>query len=240
MSEKRYYWLKISDEFFRDKSIKKLRQIAGGDTYTIIYLKMLLVAIKQDNRLYFEGVEDTFAEELALDLDEKPDNVSVALNYLVKQGMVQVLSEEEFLLTRCNEVTGSETDSARRVRKFRNSQKIAAKEEAAIEDKGEKPAKETQLQLFSRLVTEYQISDYLKGKMETWLKYKTERKERYQEQGMKSLLKRIEKKSAEYGDKAVADLIDLCMSNNWKGIIWDQMEKGRGSIQNRVSEVDNW
>ena len=39
---------------------KKLRKIAGGDTYTIIYLKMLLIAMKNDGKLYFEGVEDDF------------------------------------------------------------------------------------------------------------------------------------------------------------------------------------
>lgn len=60
---KRYYWLKLPDGFFRQKAIKKLRKIAGGDTYTIIYLKMLLVAMKQDGRLYFEGVEATFYDE---------------------------------------------------------------------------------------------------------------------------------------------------------------------------------
>ena len=67
---KRYYWLKLPDGFFRQKAIKKLRKIAGGDTYTIIYLKMLLVAMKQDGRLYFEGVEATFYDELALELSE--------------------------------------------------------------------------------------------------------------------------------------------------------------------------
>ena len=49
MAEKKYYWLKMTDQFFEDKAIKKLRKIAGGDTYTIIYLKMLLTAIKQGN-----------------------------------------------------------------------------------------------------------------------------------------------------------------------------------------------
>ena len=40
MAERRFYWLKLPEGFFRQKEIKKLRQIAGGDTYTIIYLKM--------------------------------------------------------------------------------------------------------------------------------------------------------------------------------------------------------
>ena len=48
---KQYYWLKLKDDFFRQKEIKKLRKIAGGDTYTIIYLKMLLLAIKEENKL---------------------------------------------------------------------------------------------------------------------------------------------------------------------------------------------
>ena len=61
---KRYYWLKLPEDFFRQKPIKKLRKIAGGDTYTIIYLKMLLIAMKEDGKLYFEGVEDDFYEEL--------------------------------------------------------------------------------------------------------------------------------------------------------------------------------
>lgn len=48
---KRYYWLKLPDGFFRQKAIKKLRKIAGGDTYTIIYLKMLLVAMKASMKI---------------------------------------------------------------------------------------------------------------------------------------------------------------------------------------------
>ena len=66
---KRYYWLKLKDDFFTSKRIKKLRNQAGGDTYTIIYLKMQLLAMKTDGVLTWTGLEENFAEELALDLD---------------------------------------------------------------------------------------------------------------------------------------------------------------------------
>lgn len=46
-----YLWLKLPDDFFRQKPIKKLRKIAGGDTYTIIYLKMLLISLKNMAKL---------------------------------------------------------------------------------------------------------------------------------------------------------------------------------------------
>ncbi|WP_302487504.1 phage replisome organizer N-terminal domain-containing protein, partial [uncultured Ruminococcus sp.] len=34
---KRYYWLKLKEDFFRDKVMKKMRKIAGGDTYVVIW-----------------------------------------------------------------------------------------------------------------------------------------------------------------------------------------------------------
>lgn len=110
MAEKKYYWLKMTDQFFEDKAIKKLRKIAGGDTYTIIYLKMLLTAIKQGNKMYFEGIEDDFMEELALELDEDTDNVKVTVSYLKSKGLIEVLGADEILLTQCAEMVGSETD----------------------------------------------------------------------------------------------------------------------------------
>ena len=38
--------------------------------YTIIYLKMMLLSLKDEGKLYFEGVEDHFASEIALALDD--------------------------------------------------------------------------------------------------------------------------------------------------------------------------
>lgn len=240
--EKRYYWLKLSDDFFNDKAIKKLRKIAGGDTYTVIYLKMLLKAIKQENRLYFEGVEENFAAELALELNEDEENVAVTIQYLRSKGLLKVMSEEEFLLTQCDEMVGSETDAARRQRKSRIRKK---QDEKDHEGKllMEPLKKETQIQLFERLAVEYNLTENLKDKLRDWLKYKTERKESYKEQGMKSLLRQIESRAANYGDDAVGNLIDECMASNWKGIIWDKLEKGiqkDGRIKNRMAEVDSW
>lgn len=65
---KRYYWLKLKDDYLDSPKIKKLRKIAGGDTYTIIYLKMQLLSVKNQGVIEYEGIEQTFAEELALKL----------------------------------------------------------------------------------------------------------------------------------------------------------------------------
>lgn len=116
---KRYYWLKLMADFFNQPRIKKLRKIAGGDTYTIIYLKMQLLSLKTDAILSFEGIENTFAEELALTMDEDPENVKVALKFLESQGMIEQLSETEYCLTETDKLIGSESYSAERVRRHR-------------------------------------------------------------------------------------------------------------------------
>lgn len=116
---KRYYWLKLSEDFFRQKEIKQLRRMAGGDTFTIIYLKMLLRSMKDGGKLYYEGFESDFVSELALDIDEEIENVKLTVTYLAaKEILVQGKPDEYELLT-ANEMTGSEGDSARRMRKLR-------------------------------------------------------------------------------------------------------------------------
>lgn len=124
MSEpKRYFWLKLHKDFFQRKEIKRLRKIAGGDTYTIIYLKMLLRSIMSDGKLYFDGLEDDFASELALDLDEKDENVQITIQYLLKSGLLEMCSDEEYYLPDTKDSTGCETAVASRVRKHRERKK---------------------------------------------------------------------------------------------------------------------
>lgn len=117
---KRYYWLKLPDDFFQQKPIKKLRKIAGGDTYTVIYLKMLLISLKNDGKLYFDGVEDNFCEELALELDEEEENVKVTVRFLMTQDLLKLIDESEYELTECSRMVGSESASAERMRRLRD------------------------------------------------------------------------------------------------------------------------
>lgn len=129
MAEKRFYWLKLSEDFFKSRDIKKLRKIAGGDTYTIIYLKLLLLSLTDNGYLYYEGVEPTFAEEMALAIDEDEENVEITLNYLEQRGLLERKTLDEYLLTACAEMTGSETSAARRMRKTREKRALNEKTE---------------------------------------------------------------------------------------------------------------
>ena len=128
MANKRYYWLKLKEDFFRQKEIKKLRRIAGGDTFTIIYLKMLLRSLKNDGRLYYDGIESNFISELALDIDEDESNVSMTVSYLLSNGILVQNNIEEYEILTAKEMTGSECDSAQRVRQLRKSSNLLLEE----------------------------------------------------------------------------------------------------------------
>ena len=93
------------------------------------------------------------------------------------------------------------------------------------EDKEKKSVRETAQTLFARLRYDYIFSDDIAEKVSEWIKYKTERKEAYKEQGMKSLLRQIENNSIKHGDRAVCELIDECMASGWKGIIFDRLKQ---------------
>ena len=120
---KRYYWFRLHKDFFQKKEIKRLRRVAGGDTYAVIYLKMLLRSIADGGKLYFDGYEETFVSELALDIDEDEQNVQITVNYLLKNGLLLECEADEYYLPEANNNTGSETAAAGRMRKLRNKSK---------------------------------------------------------------------------------------------------------------------
>ena len=57
-----------------------------------------------------------------------------------------------------------------------------------------------------------------------WLSYKEERKEFYKETGLNSLLTQIENQITIHGEETIINLIEECMANNYKGIIFDKLK----------------
>ncbi|WP_312729378.1 phage replisome organizer N-terminal domain-containing protein [Enterococcus sp.] len=119
------YWLKLEKDFFEHKEIKKLRQIQGGDTYTIIYLKMLLFSLSTEGKLFYDGYGDTFAEDLALSLNEDESDVDATISFLTQYGFVTKLSDDEYYMTAVMGMTGKKTEAAVRKEKSRKAQKQA-------------------------------------------------------------------------------------------------------------------
>ena len=145
MSEKKYYWLKLKEDFFTSRRIKKLRRLAGGDTYTIIYLKLQLLTLKTDGVYKYAGIEDNIAQELSLDLDEAADDIAVTLQYLQSVGLLESSNGTDFFLPYAVENTGSETGAAERMRKSR--QKMLSEKTDSTVTKNEQCSKNVTLEI---------------------------------------------------------------------------------------------
>lgn len=51
MSNKRYYWLKLNENFFDEDTIIFLEEQENGKDYIIFYLKLLLKSIRDEGKL---------------------------------------------------------------------------------------------------------------------------------------------------------------------------------------------
>lgn len=276
MAEKKYYWLKLPRNFFGKHYIKILRAKENGELLVLFYMWMLTEAIDHEGRLrYSEDIpydEEMLAEASGFALHI----VTQALQQFTKLQLVITESDGTLFMPKSIEMIGSESASVQRVREYRERKNSKEKKpetventesndnvtkcnsdvqksniekelEKELEKENKKGGKrETTQSIFERLLPEYTISDVMADKLREWFKYKTERKDGYKEQGMKSLLKQVANKVSVYGDTAVCNLIDECMSNGWKGIIWDKLQSSsayRNSgdrIGNRVKDVDGW
>lgn len=111
---KRFWWLKISEDFFNAKEIKFLRKVAGGDTFALIYQRMMILSLNTEGKLYFENIGNTFAEEIAVELDEEVKNVEMTLNYLKGKGLIDFGESDSTLeFKQVPSLIGSETNWAR-------------------------------------------------------------------------------------------------------------------------------
>lgn len=126
---KKYVWLKLKEDFFQQKAIKKLRKMtSGGAVYTLIYLKMQLLSLKNEGKIYFEGVEDDFIDEIALEIDESPEDVQMTVLYLQKIGLMEVGNlPDEYVLPEVLGSIGSETAAERK-----RQQRLREKEKKLI------------------------------------------------------------------------------------------------------------
>lgn len=122
VKNKRYYWIQLTQDFFKSKEMKLLRKIAGGDTHTIIYLKMMLISLEDGGCIYYDGLADNLAEEIALMIDENVEDIKITLLFLESKGLLTRKNDRDYFLEQVPEMVGSETASARRVRKFRENQ----------------------------------------------------------------------------------------------------------------------
>lgn len=121
-STRRYYWLKLKEDFFDDDTIAWIEEQENGKEYCLFYLKLCLKALKTNGAL-IRCVGDVVIpydiKKLAEITHTDFDTAMVAVKLFERIGLVQTLENGELFLSKLNELVGSETNKAALMRRKR-------------------------------------------------------------------------------------------------------------------------
>lgn len=70
-----------------------------------------------------------------------------------------------------------------------------------------------------------------------WLEYKKQKKEKYTEMGLKKLISQINNQLKKHNSNEIINLIDTCISRNYKGIIFDMLKSKK---EENIKEIEDW
>ena len=119
---KKYYCLKLKENFFDEKQIKYLRTLPDGEKLVIVYLKMQLKSLRTEGFIKYDKILPSSEEELAMILDEDINSVKFTIGALLKVNAIEKLDDGSFYMLAMQDLIGKEGESAERVRKFREKQ----------------------------------------------------------------------------------------------------------------------
>lgn len=140
-SEKRYYWLKLNEDFFEDDTIQWLEEQENGKDYVIFYLKLCLRSLKDEGsliRYVGQKLLPYNVSALARLTGTHPDTVAVAMKAFQEMGLIEIKDTGEIYLSQIDEMIGKETDAAKRMREKRLRDKLENGQLQSDEQKGTK------------------------------------------------------------------------------------------------------
>ena len=119
MGAKRYYWIKLKEDFFQDDVISWIEEQEKGVYYSNFYLKLCLKAMNTEGIL-IRNVGDMLipydAKQLSKITGVEIDTVIVAMEIFKKVGLVEILENGEIYLSQLKGMIGSESKWAEKKR----------------------------------------------------------------------------------------------------------------------------
>lgn len=126
MAQKRYYWLKLKEDFFNDDAISWLEEQKNGKAYCLFYLKLCLKSLRS-NGVLIRQIGDMLIPYDVAKLAEMThvdvDTVVVAMELLQKIKLIEVLDNGEIYMSQLSRMVGSESDKAESMRLLRGKRK---------------------------------------------------------------------------------------------------------------------
>ena len=113
---KKYYWLKLKEDFFDDDAISWLEEQPKGKEYALFYLKLCLKSLKTDGiliRTVGTMLVPYDMKKLSEITKTEFDTVVVAMELMKNIGLVEILENGEIFLPGLHQMVGSESQWAK-------------------------------------------------------------------------------------------------------------------------------
>lgn len=127
MSDKKFYWIKLKTDFFEQDAIDFLLSQTNGSDYIALYIKLCTMTANTNGQLATQIGEILIpydAQKIARDTKHfSVDTVIVALELFKKLGLIYESNDNILHVANYENMVGSETSSAKRVREWREKKK---------------------------------------------------------------------------------------------------------------------
>src|SRR5690554_2126783 len=123
-TNKRFYWLKLPDDFFDRNDIKIIESQKNGEKYVLFYLKLLTAAIEHTGKLRFNESIPFTEEMLATVTNTDIDVVRSSMKLFQNLDLIEIDDEKTIHMIEVPKMIGSETAAAKRVRKHRAKKQL--------------------------------------------------------------------------------------------------------------------
>lgn len=170
---KKYYYLKLKENFFEREEIKIIEALSNGHEYSLILIKMYLRSLKRDGKLMITDIIPYSPETLSKVLGHNVDTVRNAIEVFEEFGLVEKLDNGAIYLNEIQNFIGRSSTEADRKREQRariEEEKKLLKEqksnevELLIEDKKEDKCLD-KCPKSNKKLSKIAISDEGKGQM---------------------------------------------------------------------------
>lgn len=225
---KKYYWLKLQKDFFKQHYIRIVESMPNGKDYVLFYLKLLVESISHEGELRFSDTIPYNENMLATITNTNIDIVRSAMDILQELGLIDILEDSTIYMAEVNKMIGSETDSARWMRDKRTRDKLITAshceedvEKCDTEKEKEKEKEEEQEKEKEHkrrvAVVYYPNDEVLNEAFKSYVEMRKKIKSPMTDRAIELAIKKLENLSGGDNDLAV-EIINQSVMNSWKGL----------------------
>lgn len=223
---KKYYYLRLKDNFFDSDELKILESMKDGYLYSNILLKLYLRSLKNDGKLVVNDRIPYNAEMLASVTGHQVGTIKQALSMFKELGLIEILENGAIYMLDIQNFIGKGSTEAdrqrlydRRISDERKQKKLT--QSRNLEEILEKSTPEIEIELEKEIKIEKEIDSSAKST--------TTKRKRFE----KPTLSEIEQYCIERGNKVDAQhFYDYYESNGWK--------VGKNSMKDWKAAVRTW